>query len=99
MMALGFVIARFGLFLTLLSAPSVSPGGSNHTHWPSSALGISLVILGTAAILGAVHNHRLYVSSLPSEDLPQLPIPWLTSFLSLSVAIVGLLLAAYLAIA
>jgi putative membrane protein len=98
-MALGFVVARFGLFLTLLSASSVSPAGSHRTHWPSSALGIALVVLGAGAILGALHNHRLYVRSLPSEDLPELAIPWLTSLLAFSVAVVGVLLAVYLAVA
>ena len=98
-MALGFVVARFGLFLALLSASAMSPGVRIHSHWPSSALGISLVILGSATILGALYNHRIYVRSLPSEDVPELPIRWLTPFLSLSVAIVGFLLAGYLALA
>ncbi len=98
-MALGFVVARFGLFLTLLAASNVASGRSHHTHWPSSALGIALVALGAATILAALHNHQAYVRSLPPEDFPKLPIPWLTSLLSLSVAIVGLLLAVYLAVA
>jgi len=98
-MALGFVVARFGLFLTLLAASRVAPGDSSHSHWPSSALGIALVVLGAAIVLGALHNHRLYVRSLPPEDLPKLAIPWLTSLLALSVAAVGLFLAAYLLLA
>ena len=98
-MALGFVVARFGLFLTLMSASSISPAAAHHSHWPSSALGISLVVLGVGAILAALQNHRLYVRSLPAEDLPKLSIPWLTSFLAGSVAAVGFLLAVYLVIA
>jgi putative membrane protein len=97
-MALGFVVARFGLFLTLMSTSSVSPAGGHRSHWPSSVLGIVLVVLGAAAILGALQNHRLYVHSLPTEDLPQLSIPWLTPFLAGSVAAAGLLLAGYLAV-
>jgi len=98
-MALGFVVARFGLFLTLVSASSVSPAGAHRTHWPSSALGIALVVLGAGSILAALHNHRSYVRSLPTEDAPPLAIPWLTSVLAGSVAAVGLLLAVYLVIA
>jgi len=98
-MALGFVIAKFGLFLTLISASNAPPGGEHHSHWPSSALGIALVVLGAGAIVGAIQNHRQYVRSLPSEDIPNLPMPWLTSLLTGSVAAVGLLLAAYLVIA
>ncbi len=95
-MALGFVVARFGLFLTLMSASSVSPAGEHYSHWPSRALGIALVVLGSVVILGALQNHRLYVRSLPTGDLPKLSMPWLTSFLAGSVAAVGLLLAVYL---
>lgn len=98
-MALGFVVARFGLFLALMSASGVSPAAGQPGHWPSSALGIALVLLGTGAILGALQNHRLYVRSLPTEDIPKLAMPWLTSFLAGLVAAAGLLLAVYLLIA
>jgi putative membrane protein len=97
-MALGFVVARFGLFLTLVSSSRGTADAAAHSHWPSSTLGIALVALGAVVILGALRNHRLYVRSLPPEDVPQLPVPWLTSFLSVAVALAGILLAAYLAI-
>ncbi|MGA8050629.1 MAG: DUF202 domain-containing protein [Burkholderiales bacterium] len=96
--ALGFVVARFGLFLTLISASHVASAGDHQTHWLSNTLGISLVVLGAAAILGALHNHRSYVRLLPEQDRPQLPLPWLTSLLALAVAAVGFLLAGYLAV-
>jgi putative membrane protein len=85
-MALGFVVARFGLFLTLLAASSAAVPG-HHPHWVSSTLGIVLVALGAGSIL-----------ELPAGDLPRLSIPWLSSFLAVSVAVVGLLLALYLAL-
>ena len=97
MMAFGFVVARFGLFLDLLSASNQSAGATHHANWISSTLGIALVFLGAAVILGALYNHRLYVRTLPSEDIPQLVMPWLTSFLSVALACIGILLAAYLA--
>jgi putative membrane protein len=97
-MALGFVVARFGLFLTLVYASSASPAGGHRSHWPSSVVGIVLVVLGAGAILGALQNHRLYVRSLPTEDLPNLSMPWLTPFLAGSLAAVGLLLAVYLVV-
>jgi putative membrane protein len=98
-MALGFVVARFGLFLTLLAASTVTAGNGHHTHRMSSALGIALVALGAASILAALYNHRFYVGSLAPEDVPKLPIPWLTSILSLCVAVIGLALAVYLSVA
>ena len=98
MIALGFVVARFGLFLTVISASQMPAAPVHRSHWPSNALGIALVILGVGSILGALHNHRVFVRTLPAEDVPNLPIPWLTSLLALAVVAIGLLLAAYLVI-
>ena len=97
MMAFGFVVARFGLFLGLMPASNQSAAGAPHFNWISSTLGIALVVLSATVILGALYNHRLYVRTLPSEDIPQLVMPWLTSFLSVALACIGILLAAYLA--
>jgi len=97
--ALGFVVARFGLFLALISASSVSTPEAHHSYWLSSALGITLVVLGAATILGALQNHRVYIRSLPAEDIPELPIPWLASALALAVAAIGAFLVVYLFIA
>lgn len=94
--AMGFVVARFGLFLTLISASRAPSAAEHQSHWLSNALGIALVVLGAVTILGALHNHRAYVRLLPAEDLPRLPMPWLTSFLALAAAAVGFLLAVYL---
>jgi putative membrane protein len=96
-MAFGFVVARFGFFLGILPISNRSADATHHFNGISSTLGIVLVILGVAVILGALFNHRLYVQGLPSEDIPQFAMPWLTSFLSVALALVGILLAAYLA--
>ena len=96
-MALGFVVARFGLFLTLLSASSGASTSEHRGHWSSSALGIALMVLGVGVILGALLNHRQYVRSLAADDVPRLAIPWLTPFLAATLAVIGLLLAGYLA--
>ena len=98
--ALGFVVARFGLFLDLAAASSsaaVSPG-DNGSHGISSLLGIALVLFGAGTILGALTNHRTFVRSLPPADRPDLPLPWLTPFVCLFAAVLGLLLAGYLAV-
>lgn len=93
--ALGFVVARFGLFLALLAQSDLS----HHQHAWSGVLGVVLVIVGSLAILGALYNHRRYVRTLPIADVPEVAMPWLTSALSLAIALCGLLLASYLAIA
>jgi putative membrane protein len=96
-MAFGFVVARFGLLLGLLLASSQSASAAPHFNWKSSTLGIALVVLGAAVILGALFNHQLYVRTVPAEDIPQAVRPWLTSFLPVALAWIGFLLAAYLA--
>lgn len=95
-MALGFVVARFGLFLNMIAAAKTSPDNAPHTHWQSGAIGITLVMLGAGAIFASLYNHTQYVLTLPPDDIPKLPMIWLTSFLSLAIAIVGILMAAYL---
>jgi putative membrane protein len=98
-MALGFVVARFGLFLTLVSASGAPSAASHQNHWLSSVLGIALVVVGAATILGAMQNHRSYVRSLSIADLPKLPILWLAPFLAGAVAAAGFVLAVYLGVA
>ena len=98
-MGIGFVVARFGLFLQLVGASSPEAARAHHVHWPSNALGIALVLFGSFTILAALYNHTAYVRSLPAEDIPALPLPWLTTVLCAALALVGFSLAAYLAFA
>ena len=71
-MAFGFVVARFGLFLRLLAAqqPGVVDRVEVH-HGVSNVVGILLVVVGIACfVLGAI-QHRNYVSTLPPSDVPR----------------------------
>jgi len=95
-MALGFVVAKFGLFLTLLIATVPDKSHSHQNIDFSNVFGIALVIIGVAITLGAQYNHHIYVRTLPPQDVPELAISWLGSLLSLSIAFVGVLLAIYL---
>lgn len=95
-MALGFVVAKFGMFLTLLSASSPTLSQLHQNNGLSNVFGIVLVIIGAAITLGAQLNHHLYVKTLPPQDVPKLAITWLASLLTVSIAFVGVLLATYL---
>jgi len=95
--ALGFVVARFGLFLELLHAASRPGVAPVHSTWQSSALGVGLVLLGALAMLAALRNHLAFVRTLPPQDVPKLPMRWLPLVASAAIAIIGILLAAYLA--
>ncbi|HVC19787.1 MAG TPA: DUF202 domain-containing protein [Vicinamibacterales bacterium] len=65
-MAFGFVVARFALFLQLLQARS----GTVATHGLSTWLGAALVMAGVlATVAGGVQFHRFCRRLLP-EELP-----------------------------
>ena len=96
-MALGLVIDKFGLFLSVLIA-SKSNHYSPHQDL-SHYLGIILILIGTLIVLGAQYNHHAYLSCLPPEDLPKQAIVRLDWFLTFSIAIIGVLLAIYLVVA
>jgi putative membrane protein len=93
--ALGFVVSRFGLFIQLLA---MQTHGTQPTVRASlsAALGIAFVIAGTLTIAVATFQHRRFVATLPEADLPR---AYSTSFalaLSFLVAALGILLAVYL---
>ena len=98
-MALGFVVAKFGMILTLLSASSFTLSQLHQNNGLANVFGIALVIIGATITLGAQLNHHLYVKTLPPEDVPKLAIKWLASLLTFSIAFVGVLLAIYLSLA
>ena len=96
-MAFGFVVARFGLFLRLLAAQQAGAVLPPHPqHDVSGVVGISLVLVGTACmILGAI-QHRSYVLTLPPEDVPRTHDAIYPIMLSLFLAALGIVLAIYL---
>jgi len=93
--ALGFVVSRFGLFVQLLAAQS-----QQHfvTARPSlsALLGFSFVIVGTLAIVVAAVQHGRFVATLPQTDLPRGYSRAFALVLSLFVAALGTALAFYL---
>jgi len=97
-MAFGFVVARFGLFLRLLA--SQQPGTVNFTEHNgiANAVGIALVLVGTACMILGAYQHRSYVSTLPIEDMPRSHSPRYPIALAIFLAALGVVLAAYLAI-
>lgn len=94
---LGFVVARFGLFLA--AAAEIGPSREVPVaHWHSNSIGIALVLIGAFAIFGALSNHRHYVSALPEEDRPRPAMPWLAVLVAMAIGVMGILLAVYLAV-
>ena len=98
-MAFGFVVARFGLFLRLLATQQGRglPEAELHNQL-SNVVGIALVLIGVACmVLGAV-QHRRYVSALPPADVPRSHAPIYPIMLCAVLALLGIALAVYLAI-
>jgi putative membrane protein len=90
---LGFVVARFGLFLRLVNAGQAEPSEAEL----SSVLGVGLTIGGGVVTALAALQFALFLRHLKQEDVPR---PRLTYALSLLLALiissVGVLLGIYL---
>jgi putative membrane protein len=88
---LGFVVARFGLFLRMLrNGPDVTP------HFGSTLIGVLLVLLGSAAIGTAAWQHARYSKRINEKDKP-VGFPWAWPlFFAATTSVIGLILAAYL---
>jgi putative membrane protein len=89
----GFLVARFGLFLNYLRHDTqyVTPGLG------STMLGLGFVLLGTVGILGAALQFRRFLATLDDSERP--PDYWYSLALgySLVMAALGLVLTVYLA--
>lgn len=93
--AIGFVVARFGLFVRLLAAQPVAQSSAGTGRW-SEMLGVVFVLLGSLAIAAAAWQHGRFVTTLTAPDLPAAYSRRLAVVLSSGVAALGLALAGYL---
>lgn len=95
LMALGFVISRFGLFVRLLATQSSGTTANDHLHL-SAIMGIAFVLAGSLAIIASAIQHHHFVATLPLTDLPTSYSKLFALLLSVAVALLGLALAGYL---
>lgn len=93
--AIGFLISRFGLFVQFLSAQT--PSVTHHTNVTIPAtLGIIFVLIGSVAIASAAIQHKRFVATLSATSLPSAYSGQLAFILSMLTAVLGMALAAYL---
>ena len=93
--ALGFVVSRFGLFVRLLALQT--PGSTPDARTSLSAgLGVAFVVVGALAIAVAAMQHKRFVATLPLSDLPPAYSRAFALVLSVLVSVLGLALAGYL---
>lgn len=93
-MALGFVVAKFGLFIRLLAHQ-----GQTFVHdqqAASSILGIGFIVLGAIAIIAAAIQQYRFVATIAHQDLPSGYSKNFTVCLTLLIAALGMGLAFYL---
>ncbi len=93
-MAFGFVIARFGLFLRLLRAGDGQP---LPTRGVSPYLGAALVVIGVVAVSAGTKRYREFCrrlgpSALPSPHAEVLPLVLGWALAALGVVLVAVLL-------
>lgn len=91
-LGLGFVVARFGLFLRLVG--HVDRASHRLT---STILGVGLMLVGVAAMLASAAQHVRFGRSLGAGDVPRGYWTGLAVVLTVTLATLGLALAAYLA--
>jgi len=93
--AIGFLISRFGLFVQFLSAHT--PSVTHHANVTIPAtLGIIFVIIGSVAIASAAIQHKRFVATLSATSLPSAYAGQLAFILSMLTAVLGMALAVYL---
>lgn len=93
--AIGFLVSRFGLFVQLFSAQAPALAHQN-TIAISSILGVCFVVVGSLAIATAAIQHRRFVATLSASSLPTAYSSTLAVLLSVFIALLGIVLAAYL---
>src|SRR5439155_21581825 len=94
LIGMGFVVARFGLFLQLVD----KQGGSDTSHHVSPWVGVALALLGSAASGVSAWQHRRFCRTLGADDLPRGYRTEVGMVVGFGVAVAGVVLAALLVI-
>jgi len=97
LMGLGFVVARFGLFLHEIAAVhgTAPPAGHGGSLW----VGVVLVVLGIAVLAWAGWRYRRYVADLTAGRNPDVPGPVFGLVVTAVLGAAGVGLVAYLLLA
>ena len=98
LMGMGFVVARFALFLRLLAHQQVSTSLGTPPHGPSDVLGVGLIVLGALASLVAGWQHRRFQGGLSESQRPRGYWSAFAPLFAYGVAGAGLVLATFLAV-
>ena len=92
LMAFGFVIERFGLFLHLLAPTPGTPFERGVSFW----VGIAFILLGAYSAVTATVQYRIVLKTLKPIEIPDGYSANSGTIVNLLVALLGLALVAYL---
>jgi putative membrane protein len=95
LMGFGFLVERFGLFIRVVLGHAEEP---LHRH-ASLIIGVSFILLGVILLVLSVRQYRLVIRTLGGEEIP--PGYWVNGgvLVNVSLALLGLVLAAYMMLA
>lgn len=91
-MGFGFVVARFGLYLRMLTG---HPIDAAH-RITSTVIGVSLVALGVVALLAACWQYAVFLRTLTPDDLPRGYLLYVGVWVGSALSLLGAILAIYL---
>jgi putative membrane protein len=94
LMGFGFLVERFGLFLHVVMGHQSEP----LHRGVSLVIGVAFILLGVVLLVLSVRQYRQVVKSLGTEEIP--PGYWVNGgvLTNIAMALLGLALAAYLAL-
>lgn len=91
LMAFGFMLERFGLFVHMLRD---SPGhtGRDLSFW----IGVAFIMLALLIIGFSIFQYRRAVQAVDPTDIPENYCVWAGTSLNVAVVLLGIMLVAYL---
>lgn len=91
LMAFGFMLERFGLFVHMLRQ---SPGhvGRDFSFW----IGIAFIVLALLVFAFSVAQYRRAVQAIDPREIPEHYNIWASAVVNVAVVMLGMVLVAYL---
>ncbi|EGK72463.1 hypothetical protein METUNv1_01228 [Methyloversatilis universalis FAM5] len=90
LMAFGFAIERFALFVAMMHNPQTV--AAQVGHGSSFWIGVALIALGSLAVVLAVVQYRRVLATLKPVEIPDGYMAGLASWTSLAVGVIGIAL-------
>ncbi len=94
-MAFGFVVSRFGIFLSFIRKQNNFSFDSTINN-SSTFLGLSMIVLGSICIFFSAYQHHGFIRSISEDEIPQMYHPNVVLTLAILIGSLGGLVGASL---